>query len=102
MKNLLLGFILVFVGHGVSADNGTWTMIDSGNNASFADVPDGTIVQFEAKTSVTGQDGVAVANVRATLDVASLCALDSIFIREITPTRLIVVCELRRRRFIQK
>lgn len=102
MKNLLVGFILLLVGHSAIADNGTWTMIDSGNNASFADVPDGTIVQFEAKTNVTGQDGAAVATVRASLDVASLCVLESIFIREITPTRLIVVCELRRRQMIRR
>lgn len=95
MKNLLLGLVLVFVGHGVSADNATWTMIDTSKRESYADVPDGTIVQFEINSPAIGPEGVAFM---LTNEVANSCVLETVFTREVTPTRIIVVCELRRRR----
>ena len=95
MKNLLLGFILVFVGHGVLADNGTWTMIDTNKRESYADVADGTIVQFEVNSPAIGAAGAAFV---LTNEVANSCVLETVFTREVTPTRIIVVCELRRRR----
>lgn len=95
MKNLLLGFILVFVGHGVAADNGTWTMIDTSKRESYADVADGTIVKFEIDGSAIG---AGATHFRLSNEVAASCVLDTVFIREIKPTRIIVVCELRRRR----
>lgn len=95
MRGLLLGFVLVLVGHNVSADNGTWTMIDTNKRESYADVPDGTIIQFEINGSAIGADAT---HFKLSNEVAASCVADTVFIREINPTRIIVVCELRRRR----